>query len=656
MGGAYLCEAILKLSLAMIVLNTEATIGKCLESVKDVVDEIVIVDTGSTDKTIEIVSKYTNKIFHFKWINDFSAARNYSFDQCTGDFILWLDGDDYVLPEDVEKIKKLDYSDKEIIICNYEYAHDEFGKSICTVPRERIVKRSLGLRWEEPIHEYLPLKFHTFNSDISVHHNKQHGTSERNLELLEKIVSSQEIPSSRNLYYLGKEYLEFNRPDDAIKYLKLFVAREDAFWEDVYQAHYRLALCYMSKDDTKFKEHIYESLKIEEQWAEPYYLMGLFYMNKSNWRKAIHWFELCLNVKRGKDLLTTFQPDYSTWLPALNLCVCYNSIGDLEKAREFNKLALKYRPSDSRMLHNEQLLNIKKDGAGKKLNLGSGDKAMPGYVNVDLFKGPIVDEIFQFDDIPYKDASISGIHSEHSLEHVPFARVEKALNEWYRVLTPGGELLLKMPDFDDCCRKYIESVDKKARWWYKCTIYGVQISQAGEPNEAQIHMCGFSRGEMQEVLERIGFVMDYNVPYDGWNTPSFGIRAIKPVMPLKIGWICPPIWEAAQSRIRVLLVDRWLRSRGYRSQVVDYSDIVEKNYDIAIIGKGFTEDSYNKVRWLKENGKLVYCDMCESVIEYPYVKETMALCDRVICCSQSLADLYSTVNPNVMVIEDSYET
>lgn len=64
------------ISLCMIVKNEEQTISRCLESVKDIVNKIIIVDTGSTDKTKELVKKYNAKIYNFKWIDDFSAARN----------------------------------------------------------------------------------------------------------------------------------------------------------------------------------------------------------------------------------------------------------------------------------------------------------------------------------------------------------------------------------------------------------------------------------------------------------------------------------------------------------------------------------------------------------------------------------------------------
>lgn len=324
------------LSLALIVKDVEATIDKCLSSIKNSVDEIIVVDTGSTDKTIEIVKKYTDKIFYFKWIDDFSAARNYSFEKCTGTHILWLDGDDYVTPENAEKIRNLDYSDKEIIISNYEYARDEFGNVISNVPRERIVKRSLGLKWEDPIHEFLPLNGKIWVSDITVCHNKQHNTSDRNIKLLETIVNKK--GTSRHFFYLGKEYYDIGDYVKAIKYFSTFVKMKDSYWEDVYIAYYKLALCYfMQNNDSKFLENIFESLKIECRWPEPFYYLGLFYMNKGNYDKAIFWYETCLNIKRPKDLLVSFDPSFGTYMPALNLCLCYNNIGDIKKAMSITK-------------------------------------------------------------------------------------------------------------------------------------------------------------------------------------------------------------------------------------------------------------------------------------------------------------------------------
>ena len=91
-------------SLCMIVKNEEAVLARCLESIKDAVDEIIIVDTGSTDHTKEIAEKYTDLVYDFPWINDFSAARNFSFSKASKDYIMWLDADDVVTEENQKKI------------------------------------------------------------------------------------------------------------------------------------------------------------------------------------------------------------------------------------------------------------------------------------------------------------------------------------------------------------------------------------------------------------------------------------------------------------------------------------------------------------------------------------------------------------------------
>lgn len=672
----------MSLSLAMIVLNVEKTIRKCLDSFSQCVDEIVIVDTGSTDNTLEIIKEYTDKIYHFKWVDDFSAARNFSFEKCTGDFIMWVDGDDYILPEDIKKIKSLDFSDKETIICDYAYAHDEYGAVSMVVPRERIVKRSLNPQWQEPIHEYLPIKGSTYISGIMTHHNKQHGTSERNLSILEKIVEKN--PSeARNLYYLGKEYMDFGKTNEAIDYLSRFVKCPWAFYEDVSQAYHKLALCYLTLgNDTEFKINIFKALEIEDGWAEPFYHMGLYYLNKQQWYKAIQWFEICTHLIRNKNLLSSYQPEYYTWLPSLNLCLAYNSIGDLQKAYDCNKKVLEIRPKDPRALNNDRILSeaLKKpkeykDGQGKKLNIGCGGKRLEGYVGVDLFKSDSVDEIFEMDNIPYKDNTINAIYSEHALEHVPFERAEKTLKEWCRVLEPGGELLLYMPDFENCCREYLNAPLENpnfmsTRAWFKFTIYGIQKSQAGEPDDAQIHKCGFSKEEIGIVVERNGFTVLSVENYGGpgqkpsYGTPSMVVKAIKPdvrpvrkpvgvVSNIKVGWVCPENWEAAQSRIRVLRVDAWLKSQGYLSSVISYEKASES--DIVIVGKSFSQYDYDCIHTLKQQNKKVYADLCEDLIGWPFVNEILGLCDKVICCSEALADKVRSVNSNVMVIEDAWE-
>ena len=84
------------ISLCMIIKNEGKVLSRCLDSIKDLMDEIIIIDTGSTDNTKEIASNYTNKIYDFEWTDDFSAARNYSFSKATKDYIYVADADEVI--------------------------------------------------------------------------------------------------------------------------------------------------------------------------------------------------------------------------------------------------------------------------------------------------------------------------------------------------------------------------------------------------------------------------------------------------------------------------------------------------------------------------------------------------------------------------------
>jgi len=647
------------LSLAMIVKNEEKTLGRCLDSVKDLVDEIIIVDTGSTDKTKEIAKEFKAEIFDFEWIDDFSAARNFSFDQCTCDFIMWLDADDVIEPEEAEKIKNLDLSDKEIILSDYVYCQEP----LLLVPRERIVKRSLGLKWLMPIHESITLSGQVFHSDFKVHHYRiKSGSPERNMKILEKAYKKN-TKDPRIIYYLGKEYhdegMAINNQELIDKARRLFEKRiklGKGWIGDTFYTYYRLAKCYYGKNDTKFRDYIYECLKIEEKVAEPNYLMGQFYFDRGEWDKAIHWFEICIRLKKIDLAYINYRPEYYTWYPAMQLSVCYYNIGNLDKAYEYSKKFIEYNPNHPKAINNkkflENILNRKSDGEGKRLNIGCGGKREEGYVNVDIFEGEGVDEVFSMDNIPYLDGTISAIHSEHALEHVGYRSIEKTLREWYRVLQPGAELILKIPDLDLCCQNLLSG---KNREWYKYTIFGYQKSLAGEKDEAQYHRWGFNKTEIRELLESIGFVIDYLENYDGWDTPSIGLRAIKPISNVRVGWVNDENWDAAQVRIRNLNVDRWLRSKGYYSKVVNYPEVINQNFNIAIVGKAFDEHHYKNIKMLKQYGKTVFCDLCEDILEYPWVENILKICDMVICCSYKLEEKVKVLNPNTTVIEDAYE-
>ena len=157
----------------MIVRNEEQVIARCLDSVQGIADEYIIVDTGSTDRTKEIISTYTQKDYEFQWIHDFAAARNYSFEQATGDYILWLDADDVLLEKDREKLLELKASLNpayDSVMMDYVLSRDGQGNAQMLTRRNRLVKRSSGFRWVNPVHEVLVVSGNVIHVPIEISH------------------------------------------------------------------------------------------------------------------------------------------------------------------------------------------------------------------------------------------------------------------------------------------------------------------------------------------------------------------------------------------------------------------------------------------------------------------------------------------------------
>lgn len=148
------------LSLCMIVKDEEETLARCLDSVLGLVDEIIIVDTGSTDRTKEIASSYTSKIHDFEWVNDFSAARNESIRHASGKWILVMDADEYINPDDIKEFRL--FLQEETVspssvfsISVISYVGKASQTNISEAPIPRLFPNFQGIKYARPIHEQL---------------------------------------------------------------------------------------------------------------------------------------------------------------------------------------------------------------------------------------------------------------------------------------------------------------------------------------------------------------------------------------------------------------------------------------------------------------------------------------------------------------------
>lgn len=350
----------ISISLCMILKNESNIIENCLDSVKNIVDEIVIVDTGSTDITKEIVSKYTDKVFDFQWIDNFSAARNFSFSHATKDYILWLDADDVLLEEDQKNLVELKNNlraDVDSVSMIYNYAFDEYGDVTLSFRRNRIVKRCKNFKWHDAIHEYLAVDGNIFNSDVVVTHKRIHNYSDRNIKIYENRLAKGETFKGRDLYYYANELMEHQQYEKAIIYYKQFLNSGEGWVEDNISTCNKLAEIYQQlKEGEKSRYYIYKSFEYDTPRPESCCRLGYQFREMNDLKKAIFWYKLATQLERLKDNWGFCQEAYWTWLPHLQLCICYYRTGDYVLSYHHNEIAGSYRPNDNDILYNRNLL------------------------------------------------------------------------------------------------------------------------------------------------------------------------------------------------------------------------------------------------------------------------------------------------------------
>jgi glycosyltransferase involved in cell wall biosynthesis len=345
------------ISLCMIVKNEEDVLGRCLASALDIVDEIIIVDTGSTDNTKKVAQKYTDKIFDFKWINDFSAARNFSFSKAKMDYTLWLDADDIILEEDREKFKALKQSlsqDVDNVMMMYNVGFDENGKVTLSYFRERLSKRTNNPKWMEPVHEYLLIGGNIINTDICITHKKEHAAVPgRNITIYKKLLSRGKPLTPRGLFYYARELHQNNLFDDAIKYFNEFLDTGNGWVEDNISACFDLSKCYNNKGDKKNTlKVLFRSFEYDTPRAEICCNIGTFYFETSDYYKAIFWYKLASELIKPVNSWGFISHDFWGYIPNIQLCVCYDKLGNREEAIKYNNKAAEFKPDSPAVLIN----------------------------------------------------------------------------------------------------------------------------------------------------------------------------------------------------------------------------------------------------------------------------------------------------------------
>lgn len=353
-----------EISLCMIVKNEEDVIGRCLECVKDVVDEIIIVDTGSTDDTIKIANQYTNKIYHFNWVDDFSKARNYSFSKATKDYIMWLDADDIILEKDLLQFKQLKNTldtSVDIVMMKYNVAFDENANPTLTYYRERLLSRAKNYCWVSPIHEVITPSGNIVYSDIAISHKKSHANDKsRNLRIFNKMITDGVKLDSRQQFYYARELYYHGQYEKAIEAFNVFLNSKQGWSENCISACIDLSNCYtkINNEDSALLS-LFKSFEFDKPRSEVCCKLGDYFLAKQQIDISIFWYELAISIKPNINNGGFYNEDYSGFIPYIQLCVCYDKLGNLQKAIYYNDKAGELKPSSSSFLYNKRYFESK---------------------------------------------------------------------------------------------------------------------------------------------------------------------------------------------------------------------------------------------------------------------------------------------------------
>ena len=354
------------ISLCMIVKNEEQTLARCLESVAGIPDEVIIVDTGSTDDTRAIAAGMGARVVKFPWIDDFAAARNFAFDQGTMEYLMWLDADDVLLPEDRAKLlalkAELDPSIDSVSML-YHTAFDEAGNPITTARRHRIVRRSRGFRWFGVVHEDLRMmgEFRYYDADIAVTHQKPLGDgtpSRRNLEIYERHLAAGRPMLGTDVFHYARELQMNHEFAKAIPIHEQFLASGEANVDLALFTLHNLATCYyMIGDLDKEWECTMRSLALDVPRPEFACRIAERFVQRNQFAAAIFWYQTALNYAGETAGEWAIQSHaYRTWLPHKQLGLCYFQIGDPQRSLLHNRAAQQYLPQDEGVAANIAML------------------------------------------------------------------------------------------------------------------------------------------------------------------------------------------------------------------------------------------------------------------------------------------------------------
>jgi len=331
------------ISLCIITKNEEKYLEQCLNSVKYLADEIIMVDTGSTDNTKEIAKTFNAKIFDFKWQDDFSAARNESLRHATKEWILVLDADEVIEKQELNKIKNA-VENAESNVAGFQLEQRSYINNFF----EGSIKNDSGFGLVKDYPFYIPhFLVRLFRNKLGLYFkHKIH-------ELIEDSIIQKNLKYKKIdvvLHHFGS-LKDINLVSDKIGQYSKMILRQLGEEPGNARYNYQAARMYLGRNDfSNALKYFEKTAKINPNYKLVFSEIAKIYLQMNDKNRAIEYFK-----KSAK-----YNPDNPS--PANNLAVVYMSIGKFEQAKRILEEQLKKHPENKALEYNynEVLKNLEK--------------------------------------------------------------------------------------------------------------------------------------------------------------------------------------------------------------------------------------------------------------------------------------------------------
>lgn len=341
----------MELSLCMIVKNEQSSLPNTLNSVKGVVDEMVVLDTGSTDRTVEIAQEFGAKVYHFEWCNDFSIARNEALKYVRGKWVLVLDADEVLMPEIVPQIKKAMKRPRHLVInlVRYEIGASQSPYSLVS----RLFRNHPEISFYRPYHAMVDDSVQELLqrepnwqvvslSSIAIEH---YGYQPEAIAALDKytrarIAMEGFLASHPTDPYacskLGSLYVQINKISEGIKLLKRGLKASQIEASVLFELHYHLGNAYTRASNPNLAAKHYQAAI--QQPILPQLKLGAY----NNFGNLLLSAGNLNNAKTAYEMVVKIDPSLAAGYN--NLGMTLKSLGELEEAIAAYKKAIQLKP------------------------------------------------------------------------------------------------------------------------------------------------------------------------------------------------------------------------------------------------------------------------------------------------------------------------